>query len=130
MEYRCEFEIIVRQTSRSSDQGQIEIAFAPLPLGGAGGGAQLTAKRKANYLSCAGFQPRAGSFLRYRLRCAPPLTPPKGRGISSHSLHDLKIHPLRSCAVFLVSIQIGDDHLEGVISGSQISSQLNLPAGN
>ena len=40
---------------------RLKIAFAPLPLGGVGGGAQLRQKRKANYV-CAGFQPARDLF--------------------------------------------------------------------
>jgi hypothetical protein len=39
----------------------LKIAFAPLPLGGAGGGAQLRQREKP-LLVCAGFQPARDLF--------------------------------------------------------------------
>jgi len=48
---------------------KIEIAFAPLPLGGARGGAQL---RQEKSKSCVrGLSARGGSFFGYRLVAAP-----------------------------------------------------------
>jgi len=59
----------VRQTSGSSDQGQIEkIAFAPLALGGAGRGAQLLPREKQITYLCG--QP-ARDFFGIGLVAAP-----------------------------------------------------------
>ena len=68
----------VRQTSGSSDQDQIEIAFAPLPLGGAGEG-RCYGKEKSKLLVCAGFQP-ARDLFGYRLVAAPLPNPSQREG--------------------------------------------------
>ena len=49
---------------------RLKTAFAPLPLGGAGGGAQLRQREKQNYLYARAFSPR-GIFFGYRLVAAP-----------------------------------------------------------
>jgi hypothetical protein len=59
---------------------RLKKAFAPLPLGGAGGRGAATAKR-SNLPVCAGFQPARDLFWGSTRSSTPPLTPPRGRGI-------------------------------------------------
>jgi hypothetical protein len=59
---------------------RLKIAFAPLRGGGAGGGAQLRQREKANHLCARAFSPRGISFWVSTRSCAPPLTPPKREG--------------------------------------------------
>src|SRR5690349_8143809 len=45
-------------------------------------------------------------------------------------LYDFKIHPLRRGAVFLVGIEVSDDHLQHIFAGSEIGADSNPAAGN
>ena len=44
------------------------------------------------------------------------------------SRHNLEIHPLSDSAMFLIRVEIIDDDLKDIISGNQISTELDFPA--
>src|SRR5205807_7752335 len=52
------------------------------------------------------------------------------RNETRRSLHDFEIHPLRCGSVLLISQRIGDDDLNHVFTGNQISSKENSTPAN